>query len=94
MSRISAQSRGAKALLNGLRQWLAQRSFRTGVVVLLLCVPCYVLSFAQLGLDIPTSAKAVLGFVLYGLAKTFQYAGLGILGTQGMKRIKAWWKRR
>ena len=39
-----------KILLNNLRQWLSRLSFRTGVIVLLCCIPCYILSFAQMAL--------------------------------------------
>lgn len=94
MSSPIPKQQGMKARLTALRTWLEGRTFRTGVVVLALCVPCYVLSFAQMGLDLPTSTKAVLWFVLYGMAKTFQYAGLTILGVKGVKRVKAWWKSR
>lgn len=33
-------------------------------------------------------AKGVLWFILFGLAKTFQYGGLTILGVEGYKRLK------
>lgn len=80
-----------KSLLFNLKQWLAGLSFRTGVIVLLLCVPCYILSFAQMALPISASMKGVLWFVLFGMAKTFQYGGLTILGVEGVKRLKDWW---
>ena len=35
-----------KALLNRLKLWLSRLSFRIGVIVLLSCIPCYILSFA------------------------------------------------
>lgn len=31
---------------------------------------------------------------VFGLAKTFQYGGLTILGIEGVKRIKEWWQKR
>ncbi|MBR1688139.1 MAG: hypothetical protein IJ710_06345 [Prevotella sp.] len=83
-----------KELLYRIKQWLAGLSFRTGVVVLLCCIPFYVLSFAQMSLPISVEAKGVLLFVLFGLAKTFQYGGLTILGAEGVKRLRDWWKRR
>ena len=49
-----------KQFLNTLRAKLAQLSFRTGVVVLLACVPFYLLSFAQMALDIDVRWKGVL----------------------------------
>ena len=78
--------------INTVKKWLGKLSFRTGVIVLSLCIPCYILSFAQMGLPISVSVKSVLWVVFFGLAKTFQYGGLTILGTEGIKRIKTWWK--
>ena len=72
---------------------LARLSFRTGVIVLALCVPCYILSFAQMLLPISAAAKSVLWFVLFGMAKTTQYAGLAIIGVEGWRRVKGWFKR-
>lgn len=68
---------------------LQKLSFRTGIIVLLLCIPFYILSFAQMALPISVKAKGVLWVVLFGLAKTFQYGGLTILGVEGVKRLKA-----
>lgn len=75
-----------------LQTFLRRFSFRTGVIVLALCVPCYVISFAQMALPISTAAKGVLWFIFFGLAKTFQYGGLTILGVEGVKRLKDWWQ--
>ena len=74
--------------------WLARLSFRTGVIVLAMCVPFYIISFAQMALPIRASAKGVLWFVFFGLAKTAQYGGLTILGAEGIKRLKAYWQRK
>ena len=79
---------------SAIRQWLAGLSFRTGVIVLLCCIPFYVLSFAQMALPISTGAKGVLWVVLFGLAKTFQYGGLSILGVEGVKRLRQRFKRK
>lgn len=73
---------------------LQRLSFRTGVVVLLCCVPCYIVSFAQMALPLSAYAKGVLWVVFFGLAKTFQYAGLTIVGVEGVRRLKARWRRR
>lgn len=73
---------------------LKRFSFRTGVIVLALCIPCYIISFAQMALPISAATKGVLWFVFFGLAKTFQYGGLTILGVEGVKRLKDWWKAR
>ncbi len=83
-----------KKLLLTIKTWLQGLSFRTGVIVLALCVPCYILSFAQMALPISTEMKGVLWFVLFGMAKTFQYGGLTILGVEGVKRLKMWWKKK
>lgn len=37
--------------------------------------------------------KAVLWVVLFGLAKTFQYVGLAILGAEGVRRLKRHWRK-
>lgn len=72
-----------------IKRLLQRLSSRTGVIVLCCCIPCYILSFAQMALPISAAAKGVLWFVLFGLAKTTQYAGLTILGVEGIKRLKA-----
>lgn len=78
-----------KELLNRIKAWLSGLSFCTGVIVLLMCIPFYILSFAQMALPISVEAKGVLWFVLFGLAKTCQYGGLTILGVEGLRRLKA-----
>lgn len=71
-----------------VKQWLQSLSFRTGVIVLLCCIPFYILSFAQMLFPISVAAKGVLWTVLFGLAKTCQYGGLTILGVEGYRRLK------
>lgn len=75
-------------VIRKVKQWLQSLSFRTGVIVLLCCIPFYILSFAQMLLPISVTAKGVLWTVLFGLAKTCQYGGLTILGVEGYKRLK------
>ena len=82
----------SKKALRTIKEWLGKLSFRTGVIVLLLCIPCYIISFAQMALPLGVSTKSVLWVVFFGLAKTFQYGGLTILGAEGIKRLKAFWK--
>lgn len=77
-----------------IKQWLAGLSFRTGVIVLAVCILCYIISFAQMLLPISTVAKGVLWFIFFGLAKTTQYSGLLILGKAGIDRIKNWRKKK
>ena len=72
-----------RQLFENVRQWLRSLSFRTGVIVLMSCIPFYILSFAQMALPISAVAKGILWTVLFGLAKTCQYGGLTILGVEG-----------
>ncbi|MDO4957200.1 MAG: hypothetical protein Q4E60_09320 [Bacteroidales bacterium] len=83
-----------KQLFQRLKNWLSSLSFRTGVIVLLCCIPFYILSFAQMALPISTQTKGILWVVLFGLAKTCQYGGLTILGVEGIKRLKAKFKKK
>ena len=77
-----------------VKHWLQSLSFRTGVIVLLCCIPFYILSFAQMLLPISVTAKGILWTVLFGLAKTCQYGGLTILGVEVYKRLKDKFKRK
>ena len=81
-------------LWHRLKHWLQSLSFRTGVIVLLCCIPFYILSFAQMLLPISVSAKGILWTILFGLAKTCQYGGLTILGVEGYKRLKTKLRRK
>ena len=82
-----------RSALDGIKRFLGRLSFRTGVIVLASCVVFYALSFAQMLLPISAAAKGVLWFVLFGMAKTTQYAGLAIVGVEGWRRIKAHFRR-
>lgn len=73
-----------------IQAFLRRLSFRTGVIVLVLCVPCYIISFAQMAFPISVELKGVLWFVFFGLAKSLQYGGLTIIGVDGVKRLKAY----
>lgn len=46
--------------MNRIKAWLSGLSFRTGVIVLLMCVPFFILSFAQMALPISVEAKGVI----------------------------------
>ena len=83
-----------RVILNKLKQWLSRLSFRTGVILIIACVICYIVSFAQFLLPISVTAKGALWVVFFGLAKTFQYSALAVLGAEGVKRVKLWWKNR
>ena len=77
-----------------IRTWLQSLSFRTGVIVLLSCIPFYILSFAQMLLPISAAAKGILWTVLFGMAKPCQYGGLTILGVEGYRRLKDMFRRK
>lgn len=82
-------------ILLKIKDRLQRLSFKTGVVVLLMCIPFYGLSFVQFSFDfLSASAKGILWAVLFGLAKTFQYGGLTILGVEGVKRLKQAFKKK
>ena len=75
-----------------IKQLLQGLSFKTGVIILALCIPFYIISFAQMALPISTEMKGVLWVGFFGLAKTFQYGGLTILGV--WKRLKAYFGKK
>lgn len=83
-----------KQLFKKIKLWLQSLSFRTGVIVLLCCIPFYILSFAQMLLPISAAAKGVLWTKLFGLAKTCQYGGITILGVDGYNRVKEYLRGR
>lgn len=76
------------------RRVVAKLSFRTGVVILVLCLIFYLLSFAQMLLPISATAKTTLWIVLFGMAKATQYFGLAIVGIEGWQRIKSYFRRK
>ena len=82
-----------RRLSYSVNTFLKRFSFKTGMIILLLCIPFYILSFAQMALDLSYSVNGVLWVIFFGLAKTFQYAGLAILGVEGIKRLKVWWNK-
>lgn len=81
-----------KELFLKIKKWLEKLSFKTGVIVLLCCIPFYILSFAQMALPISVGLKSALWVIFFGLAKTTQYGGLTILGARGVQRFKNWFK--
>lgn len=81
-------------LSSNVKRWLSKLSFRTGVIVLLMCIPLYIISFAQMALPISTAVKGTLWVVFFGLAKTAQYGGLTIIGAEGIKRLKSYLVRK
>lgn len=77
-----------------IKSYLQKLSFRTGVIVLLMCIPFYILSFVQVFFSVSTATKGILFTVFFGLAKSFQYGGIAILGKEGYKRVKGYLKRK
>lgn len=73
---------------------LKRLSFKTGLLILSLCVPFYIISFLQMSLDISYTLKGVLWVILFGIAKTLQYTGLLIIGVEGIKKLKLFFVRR
>ena len=71
------------SFFNKIKSKLQQLSFRTGVIITLCCIPFYILSFAQMALDIDVKQRNSW-VVLFGLAKIFQYTGLTNLGSGGL----------
>lgn len=83
-----------KTIFRKIKSWLQTLSFRTGVIVLLCCIPFYILSFAQMLLPISPAAKGILWTILFGMAKTCQYGGITILGVEGYNRVKNYFTRK
>ena len=83
-----------KQLFQRVKNWLSGLSFRTGVIVLASCVVFYALSFAQLLIPMSASWHTALWVVFFGLAKTTQYGGLAILGVEGYRRLKNYFRRK
>ena len=52
-----------------------------------------VLSFVQMLFPISATAKGVLWAALFGTAKGVQYLGLFILGAEGVRRVKGYFRR-
>lgn len=77
-----------KALLIKVKEWLKSLSFKTGLWVLGASAVCYIVSFAQAALPISLAWKGALWVIFFGLAKTFQYGGLLIIGKEGIKKLK------
>ncbi|MBQ2365483.1 MAG: hypothetical protein II288_07960 [Alistipes sp.] len=82
-----------RKLYNKTLEALRRLSFRTGVIILAICVVLYILSFAQMALPYSATTKGVVWFILFGLAKAAQYTGLVIVGVEGWRRVKAWFRR-
>lgn len=68
---------------------LASLGFRTGCILLAAAIVCYLISFGQMAIPgLSAWMKGILWTVFFGLAKTFQYTSLLILGKEGIQRVK------
>ena len=83
-----------KKLSSRVVVYLKRLSPKTGMIILSLCIPFYIISFAQMALPISAATKGVLWFLFFGLAKTTQYTGLTILGVSGIKNLKNYIRER
>lgn len=73
---------------NALKKWLSGLGFKTGIIVAVVCVLCYIISFAQMALPFSVGVKSALWVIFFGLAKTAQYTAILILGKEGVKRVR------
>ena len=83
--------------------WLSKLSFRTGVIVLVMCILFHIIAFLPI---IPwvkdwsliswmnPYVKGLWWTAWIGIAHVFKYAGLAILGVEGYKRVKAFFRRK
>lgn len=86
-----------------IKLWLSKLSFRTGVIVLALCVLSFAIAFLPIIPGIKDWSlmswmnpyvKGIWWTTWWAIAHVFKYAGLTILGIEGYKRLKAFFKRR
>lgn len=84
-----------RRFFNRIKEYPAKLSFRTGMIFIGAAVAFYIISFAQMFIPgLSVAWKGGLWTLFFGLAKTFQYTGIAIIGAEGVRRIKGWWKRR
>lgn len=84
----------ASGILLSIKTKLGKSAFKIGLILLGFCILFYILSFAQMLLPISVTAKGVLWFILFGMAKTFQYTAIVIMGADGMLKLKKMWRER
>lgn len=81
-------------MMRKLKDWISSLSYRTGIIVLAVCLMSYLISFAQMLLPIPLAVKSALWVLFFGLAKAAQYTALLILGKAGISDLKRRLRRR
>ena len=79
--------------MNYIKSRLSAMSYRTGLIVAIICLACYIISFAQMLLPISVAAKGALWATFYGLAKATQYTAILILGKTGIDKLRALLRR-
>ena len=82
-----------KRFVARIKHALSRLSFRTGVIILAVCVVFYILSFVQALLPLTATTRSTLFIIFFGMAKLTQYTALTILGVKGWRRLKAMLKR-
>lgn len=72
-----------------IKKFLSKLDFKVGCWLLAFAIVCYGISFGQMLLPwLSTCVKGVLWVVFFGLAKTFQYSAVVVLGKEGIMRIR------
>lgn len=74
---------------NRIKYFLAGLSFRTGIIILILCLLSYAISFVQMLFPLSVTTKGILWTIFFGLAKALQYSALLIFGKAGVDRLKS-----
>ena len=77
------------AILRNIKVRLSHLSYRTGIMLLVCCALCYIISFAQMALPISIGMKSGVWVLFFGLAKATQYSGLAVIGAKGLKSLIA-----
>lgn len=69
---------------------LSKLSFRTGLILLVLCLLFHGVAVGFFTIPLEGETKALLITISFALAKIFQYSAVAILGVRGVMRVKAW----
>lgn len=82
-----------KRIFINIKDRLSSLSYRTGIIVLVACAVCYLISFLQMLLPTSVAVKGTLWVIFFGLAKTAQYSALLILGKAGIESLRKRFRR-
>ena len=83
-----------KELFARFRQWLSRLSFRTGLIVFACGIALQLASFVPMLFDISAELKGIIWFWTFGAGKAAQYSGLTIMGVEGIKGLRNYFKKR